>query len=139
MQLNPANAARRGTATLPAARLLAFLLAILVAVSLVGFGTAHAHGGEAHIVNGYADVAANAPHGHQAHAHSVPCDEDHADEEGQDDCCMSATSCAVCVPVPSGEITFGIAGILATPAMVSASLPRDPPTLSRPPKLSVIA
>lgn len=134
LRLNPANAARKARATAPSARLLALLLAVLVAFSLSTFGAAHAHigtVGEAYATGGHSEVTASAQH-----AHAVPCDDYHADQGGQDGCCMSSASCAVCVPVPSAEFAFGTMSELAISITLSASLPRDPPTLSRPPKLS---
>jgi hypothetical protein len=126
----------------PAARLVAFLLAVLVAFPLSSFGMAHAHPGSAaaaHFAIGQPEVAAAAAYGHQEHAHAVPCDDRDADQGGNDDCCMSATSCAVCVPVPSADFVFGMAGDPATSVALSVSLPGDSPPLSRPPKLSAPA
>jgi hypothetical protein len=140
LRRNQAIAERRARATAPAARLAAFLLAVLVAFSLSSFG-AYAHAGsvgEAHAAIGHTDTAAAAPHGQPGHTHTVPCDE-HDNEVGQDDCCMSASSCGLCVPVSSAGFAFGIAGGLAVPVRLSTSQPRDPPTLSHPPKLSVTA
>lgn len=141
MRLNLTSTERKANAPAPAGRLVALLLAVLVAFSLSTFGGGHAHaaGGEAHVAIGNPDLAAAGPHGHQGHAHAVPCDDSGADQVDPADCCMSATSCAVCIPVPSAEFAFGILGDVAILVTLSASLPRDPPTLSRPPKLSVAA
>lgn len=123
---------------MPATRLIAFLLAVLVAFSFSSFGTVHAHAGtvgEVYLASGHPEAAVSNQH----HAHAVPCDDSDADHGDQGGCCMSSASCAVCVPVPSAEFAFGMLGdsaILVTP---SASLPRDPPTQSRPPKLSATA
>ena len=141
LRLNLTSTKRKANAPAPAARLVALLLAVLVAFSLSTFGGGHAHatGGEAHVAIGNPDVAAAGPHGHQGHAHAVPCDDSGADQGDADDCCMSATSCAVCVPVPSAGLTLATQAAPAALVPPSTSLPRDPSTLSRPPKLSVTA
>jgi hypothetical protein len=141
LRRNPASAEGRARATGPTARLAAFVLAVLVAFSLASLGTAHAHAGsigEAHAVSGHSDIAESAPHDHQGHAHAVPCDDD-GSQAGPGDCCMSASSCALCVPVPAAEFAFATSSGLVAPVRLSASLPRDSATLSRPPKLSVPA
>lgn len=140
LRLNPADAQRRARATAPAARLAAFLLAVLVAFSLSSFGIAHAHAGsmgEAHAVSGHAD-AASAPHGHQGHVQAVPCNDDDS-QAGINDCRMSASSCALCVPVPATGLVFGMLGDPAVQVPLSACRSLDPPTLSHPPKLSMTA
>src|SRR3546814_854188 len=56
---NPVNAQRIARATVPAGRLAAFVLAVLVAFSLSFLGTVHAHVGsmgEAHAVTGHSDI-----------------------------------------------------------------------------------
>ena len=141
MRLNPTSTERKANAPAPGSRLVAFLLAVLVAFSLSTFGGGHAHamGGEAHVAIGNPDIAAAGPHGHQGHAHAVPCDDSGADQGDPDDCCMSATSCAACVPVPSVGLAFATQAASAALVPPSTSLSRDPSTLSRPPKLSVTA
>jgi hypothetical protein len=126
----------------PGARLAAFLLAVLVAFSLSSFGTAHAHAGsvsEPHAARGHTDFSSSAPQGHQGQAHAVSCDDSNPEQADKDDCCMSSASCGVCVPVPSAAFDLGSSGDPVVPVPPSASLPRDPPTVSRPPKLSVTA
>lgn len=141
LRRNPASAQGRARATGLTARLATFVLAVLVAFSLSSLGTAHAHAGsmgEAHAVSGHSDIAESAPHDHQGHAHAVSCDDD-GSQAGPGDCCMSASSCGLCVPVPAAEFAFATSSGLVAPVRLSASLPRDPPTLPRPPRLSVTA
>lgn len=143
VRLNPTSTGRKAGERISVARLAAFLLAVLVASSLSTFGGGHAHAAKAaevHVGARYPDVAAAKAHAHQGqgHARAVSCDDSVAGQGGQDACCMSASSCTVCVPVPSDGFGFFTQSAPPESAPLSPSLPRDPPTLPRPPKLSVI-
>lgn len=142
MRLNLTRTERKADPQAPAARLVALLLAILVAFSLSTYGGGHAHaatGGETHVSIASLDVTATALHEHQGYAHAAPCDDSGTDQGDAADCCMSATSCAVCVPVPSAGLTFAAQTALSALVPPSTSLPHDPSTLPHPPKLSVTA
>lgn len=138
MRLNLTSTAATATARVRPVRFAALLFALLAAFSVSSFG-GHAHAAtavEAHLATDYTVPAAGKRHAHEAH---VPCDDTGADHGGQDNCCISASTCGVCAPVPSAEFLFLSQGAPAAAAIGAASLPRDPPTLSRPPKLSVTA
>lgn len=128
-------------------RLAAFLLAVLIALPVSPFGGGHAHAattGKAHVFVDQVASPAGEAYAHQAQArearaHAVPCDDSGADRGGQDNCCISISACGVCAPLPSAGLTFLSQGTPVDSAPGSASLPRDPPTLRRPPKLPVAA
>ena len=118
------------------------LLAVLAAFSLSGFGGGHAHAatsGVAHVLASQVEMAAGTANAHQAGAHAVPCDDGGTDQGGQDGCCLSTGPCGICAPVPSAGLVLVAPDAPAAFALPSVSLPRDPPTLPRPPKLSVAA
>jgi len=129
----------KGTARLLPARLAAFLLAVLVAFALSSFGTGHAHAesaGSAPAALERAVTASGNAQAAQAHMHPVPCDED---QGGQGSCCMSMSACGFCAPVPLAGFASLPMGTPLVSVPVSVLLPRDPPTLRRPPKLFVTA
>lgn len=114
-----------------ATRFAALLLAVLFTFSGFSFSGGHAHAGTA----GEAPFAID--HAHAAngegHAHAVPCDDSGTEEGGQDSCCVSASSCGICAPVQSAGFAFFPQGAPPASVPISASLPRDPPALTRPP------
>lgn len=142
LRLNLTRTERKANPQAPVARLVALLLAVLVAFSLSTYGGGHAHaatGGETHVALGGPDVTATGLREHQGHAHAVPCDDSGTDPGGAADCCMSATSCAVCVPVPSAGLAFATQAAPSALVPPSTSLPHDPSIRPHPPKLSVTA
>lgn len=120
-----------------ATRFAALLLALLFAFSGFSFSGGHAHAGTAWETPFAIDYV-HAANG-EGYAHAVPCDDSDTEEGGQDSCCFSASSCGICAPVPSAEFAFFPQGTPPASAPVLASLPRDPLTLTRPPKLFVTA
>lgn len=139
LQLNLTSATGKAAARRCAVRLAAFLLAVLVALSGFSVGGGHAHAAlEVHVATDM-EAAVSHDHAHQGHVNVVPCDDDGNDEDRQDGCCISISSCGICAPVPSAGIAFLSQRMPAASARLSASHPRYPPTFRRPPKLSVTA
>lgn len=139
MLRNRTSTAGKAIARPLAARLAAFLLAVVVALSVSLLGGAHAHAASAtHVPVHHAEAAVAKPHAYQTHASAACCDDSAADQVGQDNCCISA-ACGFCAPLPSAGFVFLSRGMPAAFADSPTSLSRDPPTLRRPPKLSVTA
>lgn len=139
LQSKLASKAGKATARSCAVRFAALLLAVLVSFSVSSSGAGHAHAAlGAHVPTHHAEASAGKAHTHPAHAKAAGCDDSSADEAGQGNCCISA-SCGFCAPLPSAELEFLAQHMPAAFADSPASPSREPPTLRRPPNLSVTA
>ena len=140
MRLNQAGEAGKGRARPFAMRPAVVLIAVLVAFSLSSFGAGHAHA-EAATYSAFDQAvaaAAKAP-AQRVHVHAEPCDDGVAGHGSKVSCCMSVSACGFCAPVPSADFAFVAQEVPSASAPGSASLPRIPQTLRRPPKLSIAA
>jgi hypothetical protein len=118
-----------------ASRWLALSMAILIAMSAF----LHDRHAQAAAVKGIRFVVENT-HAEPAaeHSRAKSCGgEDQARDDGN--CCISASGCAICVPVSAQAIVGSMRNEPPAPAPSSISLPGDLPLRLRPPKVSVIA
>jgi len=137
--LNLARTVGSATARRCVVRFAAFLFAVLAAFSL-SFGSAHAHAAMAAESYAAADhIVAGKGHTSQEHVHTASCNDSNTDHDGHDGVCVSVSACGACAPLPSAGIVFIPQGMPAAAEPGSVSFPSDPPTLDRPPKLTVTA
>jgi hypothetical protein len=129
---------RAGTASLAAGRCFALVLALLLSASNALYGGGgHAHaaaGGESHF---------SQLHGHSAGglggSDLAPCEDGDGQNTDQDGCCMTASACGICVPVPATDLVFAGSNELAASTPPSPYLPCETGLGLRPPQLFVAA
>ncbi|WP_087004736.1 hypothetical protein [Rhizobium sullae] len=125
----------RGSSAIGAPRWLVLFIAVLMAASPIVFGEGHARASvldEARFVVEYHVDAVT------EHTHKAPCnDKGQAHQNGS--CCVSASSCLHCAPVPTQTIVGFSHREPVAPAPPVMSLPGEASMELRPPKLIVIA